>query len=145
MLPCWQQEIDDRVRFYVLHGRGMGTMGLAGGLGVGGEMLMIQPGRAVFGEEQAFANRKAQALLVQYLDHKQRAMFYKFGHFYVKGKSGKEYRVGPGQTELRYKDKRWCVGAYEVPRADSLLALKLNLEEDDEKVMKTANLTVYHL
>lgn len=120
----------------------MATRTLAGGL----DMLGAFPvnaldtfGRQPFGEEQMLAARKAKALLVQYLDHKQRAMYYKFGHFYVRGKSGKEYRVGPGQTELRCTDKQWCVGSYEVPTPDSLLALKLNLEEDDEKVVKAAN------
>lgn len=118
-------------------------VGLAGGLGIGGEPRLGRIGRDPLvpaNDEQHIAERKARALLAQKLDRVQRGTYYKHGFFWTKGKSGESYKIGPSRTELMAANGACCcVGSYNVPVADSLLALKMAIENDDGAVLAKAN------
>lgn len=86
------------------------------------------------------ANLRAKEFLISHLDEQQKATFETNGWFYVKGKSGKTYRVGPGGTNIRRGENQYCVGPEGLPQFDQLLANKLYLEDDDAALIAKANL-----
>lgn len=101
-------------------------------------------------QEHAQAAEKARALLIEHLDVKQREEYLKVGRFHVETKDGtRVYRLEPGRPPTRIKGEdgsryTYCIHPREIyPQADTVLALKLLLEADEEQFLHTANASRY--
>jgi hypothetical protein len=102
-------------------------------------------------EQMRLRAARAKALLEEALDRKQRAEFRKHGYFHVQTADGERaYRLRPGSSPLRVKSDdgfgySYCihpVGNYAAE--DTVLALKLLLETDEEAFLRIANASIGH-
>lgn len=90
------------------------------------------------------ASVKARELLRSKLNDIQRRHFDRWGYFYVTAKSGKDYKIeasGVAVSDGKHRE-RLCIapqGHYELPVFDTMLALKLAIEADEDEFLKTAN------
>lgn len=101
--------------------------------------------------DREVARKKAEALLQESLDLKQREQFDKTRWFYVIGQSGKRYRIRHGWIgnidEIGEKDMvvaGYCIHPQiQVPIEDSMLIQKLMLEGDEQRFLEIANKTLH--
>lgn len=98
--------------------------------------------------EELEANKKAKELLYRFLSKKQRDQLESVGYFEQVGGDGNLYRLWYGEhrsielVEGGEVTKRLCVHPrIIVPVGDTLLAQKLLLQGDIDRVYKTANVT----
>lgn len=92
------------------------------------------------------AEERAEQCLLEHLDVEQREQWRARKHFIVRGRSGRRYRIRSfsiGNIDAIDRGgritHRLCVHAYDIPKADNLLAQKLHLEADDDYVERIAN------
>jgi hypothetical protein len=97
-------------------------------------------------EEQAAAVAAAERLLVENLNPYQRRRYRKHGHFDVRTRSGRRFRITRGWThnvfELDHQGKRiktYCIHPREkIPDQDNMLAQKFLLEHDEATFLARA-------
>jgi hypothetical protein len=98
---------------------------------------------------EAEAKARAEKLLLGVLTAEQRAELAERGHFYMRTKNGRRYRIDRHTHGNVYllNDKgervqRYCAQPDGVPRDDAIAAQKLALDADEESFLRVANMTV---
>lgn len=88
------------------------------------------------------ADERSRDLLLSLLNHAQRQMFEKEGHFDVLGRSGQVYRLRTGRSinvDLVGQKQRLCaVVPSELPVYDQLAAQKLMIETNEDQFLRIA-------
>jgi hypothetical protein len=94
------------------------------------------------------ADQRAKELMMNCLSPEQRDEYERHKRFHVITPSGKKYRINKGThgniALLGENDRvleKLCVQPEGIPKYDAMLAQKLWLETDEEKVRKVANIT----
>lgn len=99
-------------------------------------------------DARAAASQRARQLLLGELDPVQRAQFEAEGHFIVRGRRGRSYRIRrgiSGNIDMLQRGRvisRLCVhphGAHAMPPEDVMLAQLLHLRDDERGVLQVAN------
>ncbi len=115
------------------------------------EQETVRQQQAREAHEQRIRNAKAgeeraTKLLRDALDKKQRNRFDNHGHFFVRGPSGRLYRVDPGRVgNVRVMDgdkidhSLCCHVRENVPNHDNMLAQKVMLEHFETEFLSMAN------
>lgn len=105
-------------------------------------------------KEREAAVAKAERLLLETLKEEQRKQYQKDRHFDVITKDGKRrYRIHHGSSgnvkllnEKGHSVKSYCIHAVDqgIPNEDNMLLQKLLIEHDEERFLKTANISNVH-
>ena len=87
------------------------------------------------------AEKRAEALLLNWLSGQQREQYRSHRWFDVLTPGGNRYRIRPGKVvQLDARRSAYCIEAIPwVPAADQMLAKKLLLETDERRFLATAH------
>ena len=109
------------------------------------EMRAMTEAAAKATREHAAAIARAEALLLEHLDPRQRESYTANKLFIVETPRKNRYRLRhsgqPVKLEGEKEVVRYCIHTYGVPREDELLGFKLLLEANEDEFLKTANAT----
>lgn len=96
-------------------------------------------------QEAAQAKVRAETLLLDCLDERQRESYKKNHLFIVETPKKNRYKLSLASQPRKLEGERevvsYCIHTYGVPREDELLGFKLLLEANEDEFLKTANAT----